>query len=185
MSVVSHQLEMVQNGQLSSWNKYPLKSSGVAGVCSDYLGLCRLVHNKTGDSEFYDGRVENMDHRYLYLDVHWYPRCLGCIYNRSVLLQIRQHETGKTGWKTWIQRRDLLHHAVCRWHRDRFILLRSGYVYSSYYRSQYYSSNNSSFDLFQEPRFCKKACEMERNQLNGWWETLIFLAYQNASFLVL
>ena len=52
-----------------------------------------------------------MDHRYLYLDVHWYPRRLGCKYNSSVLLQIRQHETGKTGWKTWIQRHDLLHHA--------------------------------------------------------------------------
>ena len=87
----------------------PMVSLVSAQIIWGFVPWC--IYNQTGDSEFYDGRVEDMDHRYLYLDVHWYPRRLGCKYNSSVLLQIRQHETGKTGWKTWIQRHDLLHHA--------------------------------------------------------------------------
>ena len=49
----------------------PMVSLVSAQIIWGFVPWC--IYNQTVDSEFYDGRVEDMDHRYLYLDVHWYP----------------------------------------------------------------------------------------------------------------
>ena len=61
----------------------PVVSLVSAQIIWGFVPWC--IYNQTVDSEFYDGRVEDMDHCYLYLDVHWYPRRLGCKYGNMKL----------------------------------------------------------------------------------------------------
>ena len=91
MPLVSRQLEMWEN-----WTKSPIQPGSDFLIGRRYLVLCDLVLDSIQGGLQRDDRLDGVDNRNLYLDVHWYPRRLGRVHYCALFLEIWQHETGQT-----------------------------------------------------------------------------------------
>lgn len=128
VSLASSPVEMGTSRKVQVWHQPSSQPSGLLHLSGPDMGFCSLVHSGGRDSKQAHERVQGVDNRHVYVDVHRHARRLGPLHPGPLLLQIWKDETGKTGWQTWIQRRHILHYAVRRWNRDRFVLLWSRYV---------------------------------------------------------
>ena len=178
MSLASRQFEMWH-----IWTESPIQSGRDFLLSRHCLVFCDLVLPWFRGGFQWDDWLDGMYNRNLYLDVHWYPRRLGRVHYCALFFEIRQHETGKTRWQTGFQRRNVLHNAVRRWDRSRFVLFRSRYVLV-------FDFINLSKSLGKKPRCIKrkKGQLLYKDQSYLSWPPIILLylifLFSNRTYLV-
>ena len=76
--------------------QYSIQPSGLHSISRGHMGFCDMVFGgfeKSGDR---DDNLDAMDHAHLHLGLCWLTRRLDNFRYSVVLLQVWQHETGKT-----------------------------------------------------------------------------------------
>ena len=75
-----------QNRQHKPWNLLEVQPSSEYFVVPYNMGLRYLVHCRARRGELRDGKMEDLDHGEIHLDVHRNSGHLGCDHHNAVLL---------------------------------------------------------------------------------------------------